>query len=121
MNTTKILYWISTVLLCGIMLFSATMYVTKTEMIRSFFAKLDYPIYLVYPLAAAKVLGVIAILTKKSTLLKEWAYAGFFFDAALATVAHFHSQDGGHVLSLTALVLVVVSRFFDNKLFSTTS
>ena len=55
------------------------MYFTKYEMVKGFFQSLGYPIYLIYPLATAKVLGIIAIITKKSRLLKEWAYAGFFF------------------------------------------
>ena len=94
MKLTKTVYWISTVIFCCIFLFSATMYFTKYEMVKGFFQSLGYPIYLIYPLATAKVLGIIAIITKKSRLLKEWAYAGFFFDAVLAAAAHFHAHQG---------------------------
>ena len=121
MNVPKLIYWISTLALCGIMLFSATMYVTKPDMVQGFFKNLGYPTYLVYPLAMAKVLGVLAILTKQSRMLKEWAYAGFFFDTALATAAHLHAQDGGHIMALGALVMVVVSRFFDGRLYLATA
>ena len=117
MNTTKLMYWISTAILCGIILFSATLYFIKPDMVAGFFKNLGYPTYLVYPLATAKVLGVLAILTKQSRLLKEWAYAGFFFDTALAATAHLHAHDGGHVMALGALAMVVISRFFDGKLY----
>ena len=118
MKLTKTVYWISTVIFCCIFLFSATMYFTKYEMVKGFFQSLGYPIYLIYPLATAKVLGVIAIITKKSRLLKEWAYAGFFFDAVLAAAAHFHANDGGQWLALTAMLMLIISRIFDRRIFT---
>jgi len=111
-KTKKIIYWISTVLMCLIFLFSASMYFVKTEMIKGYFDMLHYPSYLVYPLAIAKILGIIAVLSNKSKILKEWAYAGFFFDAVLAATAHFSSGDGGEMMSIAAIILIVISRFF---------
>ena len=110
-KTKNIIYWISTVIMCGIFAFSAGMYFTKTEMVRGFFEMLNYPSYLVYPLAIAKVIGIIAVLSNKSKVLKEWAYAGFFFDAVLASQAHL---DAGHGigLSVLAIVITVISRVF---------
>lgn len=35
-----------------------------------------------------KILGVIAILIPKFKLLKEWAYAGFFFAMTGAVISH---------------------------------
>jgi hypothetical protein len=117
MNTNKIIYWISTAIFCSIMLFSATMYLTKYEMVRGFFVTLGYPIYIIYPLAIAKILGVIAVLSKKSQVLKEWAYAGFFFDGILAAAAHLNAKDGGHVMALVVVLMVIISRFFEGKVF----
>ena len=117
MNVNKIIYWASTAIFCGIMLFSGTMYFTKYDMVKGFFETLGYPTYLIYPLATAKILGVIAILTKKSNILKEWAYAGFFFDATLAAMAHWSAKDGGHVMVLVVLAAIVVSRVFEERLF----
>ena len=77
-KTKKIIYWISTVLMCALFLLPAMMYLTKTADVKGFFQALNYPTYLVYPLATAKILGIIAVLSNKSKLLKEWAYAGFF-------------------------------------------
>jgi DoxX-like family len=115
MKTEKVIYWISTGLLCALMLFSASMYFTKTEMIKGFFESLHYPTYLVYPLATAKILGIIALISNKSKMLKEWAYAGFFLDTVLAAAAHFNAGDGGHVMALGGVVLVVVSRFMSGR------
>ena len=114
-KTKKIIYWISTGLMCAIFLFSASMYFMKTEMVQGFFEMLHYPTYLVYPLAIAKILGIVAVLSNKSKLLKEWAYAGFFFDACLAAVAHLDAKDGGEMMSILAIILVVISRAFWKK------
>jgi len=109
-KTKKIIYWVATVVMCAIFAFSAGMYLTKPDMVRGFFTDLQYPAYLVYPLAAAKILGIIAVLSNKSKTLKEWAYAGFFFDALLATIAH---ADAGHPIFLSGLAMIVtlLSRF----------
>ncbi len=97
--------------MCGIFTFSAQMYLRNPDMVAGFFEMLDYPTNLVYPLAIAKILGIIAVLSNVSNVLKEWAYAGFFFDAVLATLAHYVA---GHAISMSAaaIVLVVISRVF---------
>ena len=87
-------------------------------MVKGFFQLLGYPTYLIYPLAIVKILGVVAILSNKSKLLKEWAYAGFFFDVILAASAHFHANDGGQWLALTAMLLLIISRISDSKIFT---
>lgn len=110
------IYWVSTLIMCAIFAFSAGMYFTKYEMVVGFFEQLNYPSYIVYPLAVAKVLGIVAILSKQSKMLKEWAYAGFFFDAVLATAAHYYNGDGWG-LSLVAIIVIVISRIYDAKLF----
>lgn len=90
-KSIKIIYWIATAMLCGLFLFSAFMYFTKYDMVTGFFETLGYPTYIVYPRATIKVLGVIAILTKLSDTMKEWAYFGFLLDLILASAAHYHA------------------------------
>jgi hypothetical protein len=46
---------------------------------------MGYPLYIFKFLAVAKILGVVALLVPGYPRLKEWAYAGFFFDLAGAT------------------------------------
>jgi hypothetical protein len=113
----KIIYWIATGLLSALMLMSASMYVFNYEMVSQTFVNLGFPVYIIYPLAAAKVLGLIAILSRKSNFLKEWAYAGFFFDFVLALSAHWVVNDGEFVPAFAAIVLLIVSYRYDKKAF----
>lgn len=106
----KILYWISTIAICGIMLYSATMYFSNTDMVKGFFEALHYPTYIVIPLAILKILGIIMILWRKSKWLTEWAYAGFFFDFILATAAHYYAEHGLG-LSFIAIPILFISYF----------
>ena len=117
MKTNKIIYWIATGLLCLLMLASAGMYIFNHQAVLEIFKTLGFPAYIVYPLAVAKILGVIAILSKQSKWLKEWAYAGFFFDFLLAISAHLNAGDGEFPLAVIALVLLLVSYIFDKKVF----
>ena len=114
----KIIYWTATGLLSAMMLMSAGMYIFNNAYVTEIFMNLGYPVYIIYPLAAAKILGIVAIITKKSKTLKEWAYAGFFFDFVLAFFAHIAISDGEFMGSLAAMVLLLTSYFFDKKLFN---
>ena len=120
-NRNKIIYFASTGLLTVLMLMSAGMYIFNHEMVVGIFTKLGYPTYIIYPLAIAKILGLIAIWTRKSNTLKEWAYAGFFFDFILAFAAHIYVKDGEHLLALIAIVLVIVSYEYGKKMEKTSN
>ena len=50
--------------------------------------KLGYPLYFIIVLGIWKVLGAIAIVIPKFPRLKEWAYAGIFFEMTGAAVSH---------------------------------
>ena len=111
----KIIYYISTGLLTLLMIMSIGMYLFNHDMMAETFTKLGYPSYIIYPLAAAKTLGLIAIWTNLSHTLKEWAYAGFFFDFILALSAHIHIADGEHMPAIIALILLSISYYFNKK------
>lgn len=57
----KIIYWIVTGLLTGLMLVTAVVYFIKYELVSDTFTLLGFPTFIVYPLAIAKFLGLIAI------------------------------------------------------------
>lgn len=114
----KLIYWIATGLLLFMMLMLASMYMIKYEIASMTFVKLGYPVYIIYPLAIAKILGVLAILSRKSKLLKEWAYAGFFFDLLLALSAHMYVSDGQFGTAFVAVLLLIVSYRYDKKVFA---
>jgi len=111
MKIQKIAYYLATGVLTAIMLYSVQMYLRNPEMIADYFERVNYPRYLVYPLATAKLLGLIAIWGNFSKWLKEWAYAGFFFDIALAFTAHIVAKDDGELFSIIAFIALVSSYF----------
>ena len=118
MNRDKIIYWAATGLLSLMMLASAGMYLFNYAQVSEVFLALGYPAYLVTPLAVLKILGVIAILSKQSPILKNLAYAGFMYDFLLAASAHVNAGDGEFLPALVALVLLGASFLYDRKLFS---
>jgi hypothetical protein len=99
------------------MLFAAFNYVFEHDAIVDVFRRLGFPVYIIYPLAAAKLLGVVAILQTKSSTLKEWAYAGFFFNFLLALSAHINAGDPilHSVPASLCLVLLFTSYVSDKK------
>ena len=77
---------------------------------------IGFPAWILYPLAVAKILGVIAIITKKSVVLKEWAYAGFLYTLLLAITGHSIANDGNAPAPAIALALMVVSYITNRKM-----
>ena len=116
MKTKRIIYWTATGLLSAMLLMSSGMYVFQNEMIQQLFMGFGYPTYLIYPLVIAKVSAVIVLLTQKSSKIKELAYAGLFFDFILAFFAHIMVGDGEQIGAMIALVLLVTSYIYNNKI-----
>ena len=78
---------------------------------------LGYPLYLMRILGFAKILGALAILTRKSRRLTEWAYAGYTFDLLGATASHLIVGDGAFALVPgIMLVFVLASLYFRLKI-----
>jgi hypothetical protein len=76
---------------------------------------LGYPVYVLTILGLWKVLGALALLVPRFAGLREWAYAGIFFNMSGAAASHVFSSDFGpyafHVVVPTALaILALVSR-----------
>lgn len=107
MKTLKIIFWVSTTLL---FLFQGVMpaLTGHTEMAKEGTRHLGYPDYFGLMLAIAKVLGSIAlILPFTPARLKEWAYAGFFFDFTAAFISLW-AVDGFGPMLLMPIVLLLV-------------
>jgi len=115
MKTQRIIYWIATGLFALMMLFSAGMYFVNNAEVVEVFKTLGHPTYIVYPLAILKLSGLAIILSNKGGVLREWAYAGFFFNFVLAFFAHYMVGDGEHFGALIALILLLVSYFLGKK------
>ena len=117
----KIIYWIATIWLALGMAATGIQQLFHMEVEGALappgvygITQLGYPVYFLTILGAWKILGVIALLIPKFPLLKEWAYAGFFF---LLTGAIFSHIATGHSMSelfpsALLLILLVVSWYF---------
>lgn len=121
MKKQRYAYWISTALLSALYLSSATMYLAKSDFAHQAFAALGYPAYLVSILPFVKILGVIAILSRRSVFLSDLAYAGMFFHLLLALSAHLNAEDGGFAPALIGLIMLVVSFMTQNVARANTS
>lgn len=77
---TAILFWVSTGLFGAYMLTSAIPNILSAPEWVAIFEQLGYPLYLLPAIGTAKLVGVIALLVPGFPRLKEWVYAGFFFD-----------------------------------------
>lgn len=85
----KIIYWIATVWLALGMTSTAIVQLIKMkEEVDKISLDLGYPAYFLSIIGVWKLLGVIAVLMPKFPLLKEWAYAGFFFLMSGAIISH---------------------------------
>lgn len=116
-KTTKIIYWVSTIWLALGMLSTGIVQLIGMEEEITKFKMLGYPVYLLKILGVWKILGVAAILIPKFPVLKEWAYAGFFFTMSGAAVSHIASGSPVSEIfpSILLLTLTVVSWYFRNR------
>lgn len=117
----KIAYWIATGLLCLMMLASAAIEIFMFGESAKFVAQLGFPPFIAYVLPVTKIAGVAAILSKYSPTLKEWAYAGFFFDFVLAALAHYFSGVPSAIPAIVALALLMISYYLDRKIYTLTN
>ncbi len=110
----KLIYWIATVWLSLGMLSTGIVQLIKMEEEVKSINTLGYPTYLLTILGVWKILGVVAILIPKFPLLKEWAYAGFFFAMSGAIISHLAVNDEAMTLfgPILLLILTVASWYF---------
>lgn len=117
----KIIYWIATIWLALGMTATGILQLSKTEAEGAVappgvwgISELGYPVYFLTIIGIWKILGVIVLLIPKSPLLKEWAYAGFFF--LLSGAIFSHIAVGNPVLELVPsallLALTMISWYF---------
>ncbi|HTE27484.1 DoxX family protein [Flavitalea sp.] len=110
----KIIYWIATIWLALGMISTGIVQLLKMKEETGFIIKMGYPEYLLPFLGVCKILGVVAVLIPRFPLLKEWAYAGFFFMMSGALYSHIAMGDPINEIfpPLLLLILTVVSWYF---------
>lgn len=110
----KIIYWIATLWLALGMTSTGVVQLIKMKEEVEMMDHLGYPIYFLTIIGIWKILGVFAVLIPKFTLLKEWAYAGFFFVMSGAIFSHLACGDAPITLfgPILLLILTIVSWYF---------
>lgn len=110
----KIIYWVATLWLALGMTSTGIVQLLNMKEETAFITQLGYPNYFLTILGAWKILGVVAILLPKFPLIKEWAYAGFFFAMSGALFSHMASGSlpQEYLGSSLLLVLTITSWYF---------
>lgn len=118
-KTTTILYWVFTLLFSAFMIWSSYSGVNpKGQTLEFLNGYLGYPVYFIRFISVAKIIGAVVILIPGLNKIKEWAYAGLFFDLAGAIFSIYMVQknfDAGTLFILIPVLLGAASYYFWNK------
>ncbi|NML40337.1 DoxX family protein [Chitinophaga sp. G-6-1-13] len=104
----NIAYWITTGLLTAGMLSGGIAQLIRAPWNTQGIIHLGYPVYVMTILGTWKLLGVTALLLPRMTLIKEWAYAGFFFLMTGAVISHLVSGDGLAAVTAQSIFVVLI-------------
>lgn len=117
MKSIKTWYWIATIIFALLMLMDGFGGITQQEAGKEVFKHLGYPMYLLQICGLAKILGVIAILQNRFTVIKEWAYAGFAinFIGAFASRAFMCDEISLLIPPVVALGIMFIPYFLWKK------
>jgi uncharacterized membrane protein YphA (DoxX/SURF4 family) len=94
-------YWIATTLLVFGMLSGGIAEILRRPDNVAGMVALGYPVYFMSIIGVWKILGCLALLAPGLTRLKEWAYAGFFFNMTGAAISHAASGDATWHIAVT--------------------
>ncbi len=118
-KTINILYWVFTILFAALMIFSAYGSILVNEDAKTLIHdQLGYPMYFIPFTGYAKLIGAIAILIPGLKTIKEWAYAGLFFDlvgAVYSGIALTGKMDPMMAFMLIWFVPAILSYIFWKK------
>ena len=118
MKKTKIIFWVVTGLLAAMLGIGAVYDAVSAPEAVEHVTRIGYPAYIVPFLGVAKILGIIAILVPGYPRIKEWAYAGIFYDLLGAFYSHIAFGDGPDMWAgfIIGFVLIAVSYIYYHKL-----
>ncbi len=107
----KIIYWVATIWLSLGMVSTGIVQLIPLKEEAEKMTALGYPLYFITLIGIWKLLGVVAVLMPGYPLLKEWAYAGFFFLMSGAVFSHaaVGDQASEYFGPTLLLVLTVIS------------
>ena len=87
-------YWVFTIPVAFEMAAGGIWDLLRIEYVRVVLSHLGYPLYLLYILGIPKIPCALVLLLPRFPRLKEWAYAGAFFNYAGAAASHLLVGDG---------------------------
>ena len=117
-KTMKIIYWVSTLWLALGMLSTGVVQLLRWKEDVDLVVSLGYPVYFLTLIGVWKIFGVVTVLIPKFPLLKEWAYAGLFFDLAGAIYSGVAASGKFDPMMLTMAIWIVpgvLSYYFWHK------
>jgi hypothetical protein len=113
MKPKPIAYWVTTAVLVFCILSGGLGELARVPGTIGDMLLLGYPLYFISIIGFWKVLGSIALLAPKFPRLKEWAYAGIFFNMTGALVSHLVRGDYGafgyHIIATAVIAVLVVA------------
>ena len=98
MKMCTIAYWTTTAVVAAESAIGGVMDVLRLPPFTGVMAHLGYPAYFAVILGTWKILGAVAVLAPGVPRLKEWAYAGMFFNMTGAVASHLSVGDGASAL-----------------------
>ena len=113
-KTHRIIYWVATIWLSLGMVSTGIVQVMQLDEEVQKMSALGYPSYFLTLIGIWKIAGVVAVLMPKLPLVKEWAYAGFFFLMSGALFTHLAVGDKAieYFGASLLLVLTMLSWYF---------
>lgn len=120
----RTIYWIVTGLFTAMLTFGSVFNVLSApEAVELIVTKLGFPAFMVPFVGVMKILGCIALLIPGYPRIKEWAYAGIFYDLAGAMLAHYFADRpvGEWIGLLLPVALLMTSYFLYHKTKDTAS
>ena len=110
-TTKSIAYWITTGLVVSAMFSGGIAELTQRPETIDGMKLLGYPVYFVMIIGVWKLLGSVALLAPGFPRVKEWAYAGLFFNMTGAAVSHLvrHSAAWHVAVTLGLAALIIAS------------
>ncbi len=103
-----IAFWLATLFVALNQLWAGVSDVLHAQPLFGILLHLGYPPYFSTLLGIWKLLAAVVLVAPRRPLVKEWAYAGLFFDFSAAIVSHVAVGDGvvsfiGPIVSIVAL------------------
>ena len=117
MKSIKIIYWVTTLIISIAFFVTGVGNFIPFEHIAVDMSHLGYPPYFLKILGTWKILSAITIIFVRIPWLKEWAYAGMFFDLTGAAYSRYASGDSGIMIFVPLGIAGLVAISWASRLF----